>query len=886
MSSYLTTATAASTYYLQTNPSGFQTAGDVTTALSPYLLSATAASTYAVIAAGQPTAGTTGQVLTKNSGTNYDSSWTTIIPGDRYLTSSTTSNSLSNTTKTFTIGTGLSYTPTQSITIAYDASNHMHGEVLTYNSGTGVLTVDINHHTGSGTYASWVVNVGGVTPATSVAWGAITGTISAQSDLQGQLDLKLAATTAAATYLPLSGGNMPAGSAIVVLDGGIYVYESVLQNSGLLIRDSASTPLARFQADEVLIPSVGITFSDLTVQTSAGISAATAASTYQTIAGMSSYATTASLASYAPLASPALTGNVTITSNSASPALVIVQDGAGDIVQFQDVTSDTTYSFIDASGKVNTIASTTANAGFNIAHGAAPTSPANGDIWTTTSGLFARINAGTQQFAALSTNNTFSNASSTYGNSTAAGTINIGTGATISGATKAINIGTNGASSSTTNITLGSATSGATNAIQVNGPMTVGNNFTATGLNINIGTLTATANYNFGTGALVSGATRAIGIGTNALAGSTNNITIGSAAGASTTTLQGTTNGITEAVDTNNTQLATTAFVVGQASSTTPLADGTAAVGTSLRYARADHVHPSSVGGGGTDYQAYTTPGTYTWTKPANAKWVEIVMFGGGGGGGSGARNATTVARGSGGGGGGGAYLMASIHASALASTESVIVGAGGTGGPSVTTDTTSGSSGQTGESSVFSILNAGGGTGGGGGSTAGGASGTGKLGWLQGASAQTSGTGGAGQVVQGSAGTAVTTITSFVATGGGGGGGSAANNTTARNGGNGGIKTAIAAGASGTTAIAGGSGGTQSPVYANPTAGLNSSGAFGGGTGGGGGGYANNSTGQTGGAGGFGGGGGGGGSASDNGFASGAGGAGGSGAIYIITYC
>jgi hypothetical protein len=170
----------------------------------------------------------------------------------------------------------------------------MHGEVLTYNSGTGVLTVDINHHTGSGTYTSWVVNVGGVTPATSVAWGDITGTLSTQTDLQTALDLK------------------------------------------------------------------------------------------------------------APLASPALTGNVTITTNSASPALIIVQDGAGDVVQFKDVSSDTTYSFINASGKVNTIASTTANAGLSIAHGVAPTSPVNGDIWTTTNGVFIRVNSTTQQMASLS----------------------------------------------------------------------------------------------------------------------------------------------------------------------------------------------------------------------------------------------------------------------------------------------------------------------------------------------------------------------------------------------------------------------------------------------------------------------------------------------------
>jgi hypothetical protein len=38
-------------------------------------------------------------------------------------------------------------------------------------------------------------------------------------------------------------------------------------------------------------------------------------------------------------------------------------------------------------------------------------------------------------------------------------------------------------------------------------------------------------------------------------------------------------------------ELATTAYVVGQAGSATPLVNGTAAVGTSLRYSRQDHVH-------------------------------------------------------------------------------------------------------------------------------------------------------------------------------------------------------------------------------------------------------------------------------------------------------
>ena len=49
----------------------------------------------------------------------------------------------------------------------------------------------------------------------------------------------------------------------------------------------------------------------------------------------------------------------------------------------------------------------------------------------------------------------------------------------------------------------------------------------------------------------------------------------------------------TATADQNDTQIATTAFVVGQAASATPEADGTAAAGTSLKYARADHVHPT-----------------------------------------------------------------------------------------------------------------------------------------------------------------------------------------------------------------------------------------------------------------------------------------------------
>lgn len=57
--------------------------------------------------------------------------------------------------------------------------------------------------------------------------------------------------------------------------------------------------------------------------------------------------------------------------------------------------------------------------------------------------------------------------------------------------------------------------------------------------------------------------------------------------------LTGSPTGPTPAVDDNDTSLATTAFVLGQAGTANPIIDGTAAPGVSPRYSRQDHVHPT-----------------------------------------------------------------------------------------------------------------------------------------------------------------------------------------------------------------------------------------------------------------------------------------------------
>ena len=85
------------------------------------------------------------------------------ITGDRYVTTSISTNSINKGTKVFAVSADLSYISTQDVTVVYDhdINNHMHGTVLDYNSSTGSLTADITSHTGSGTYSNWRINIGG-----------------------------------------------------------------------------------------------------------------------------------------------------------------------------------------------------------------------------------------------------------------------------------------------------------------------------------------------------------------------------------------------------------------------------------------------------------------------------------------------------------------------------------------------------------------------------------------------------------------------------------------------------------------------------------------------------------------------------------------------------
>ena len=106
---------------------------------------------------------------------------------------------------------------------------------------------------------------------------------------------------------------------------------------------------------------------------------------------------------------------------------------------------------------------------------------------------------------------------------------------------------------------------------------------------------------------------------------------------------------------------------------------------------------PEYSGGGGSstpiNIQVFTSNGV--WTKPANARQVEVYLFGAGGGGGSGRRGAAASARYGGGGAGTGSVFINKLDASVFAATENIWIGSGGTGAAAITVNNTNGVTGQ-----------------------------------------------------------------------------------------------------------------------------------------------------------------------------------------------
>ena len=144
-------------------------------------------------------------------------------------------------------------------------------------------------------------------------------------------------------------------------------------------------------------------FSNATVANRVGFQSSTVNGTTAVPAIPNGTGTTASFSAY-NAADPDNAGSVGLTNNNTvarlvtgkigtgtEPATLEIRTAAGAFLSLATATRVATLS-----GALITLASATGGAGLNLPHGAAPTSPVNGDIWSTTAGLFIRINGVTK----------------------------------------------------------------------------------------------------------------------------------------------------------------------------------------------------------------------------------------------------------------------------------------------------------------------------------------------------------------------------------------------------------------------------------------------------------------------------------------------------------
>lgn len=83
----------------------------------------------------------------------------------------------------------------------------------------------------------------------------------------------------------------------------------------------------------------------------------------------------------------------------------------------------------DLTGKLNFSASNATRASLGVPHGTAPSSPVNGDMWSTTSGFFVRVNGNTFTLSMLQAAESFTAKKTFMAGSTAAASLNVPPGA-------------------------------------------------------------------------------------------------------------------------------------------------------------------------------------------------------------------------------------------------------------------------------------------------------------------------------------------------------------------------------------------------------------------------------------------------------------------------
>jgi len=165
---------------------------------------------------------------------------------------STTSLAIGTGSKSLTVDTAKSYQVGMSVKIAYDSTNWMHGEVTSYDSGTGALVVNVTAISGSGTYSDWTVTLSGPIAETILPTGHLSGlTLSHAADTEHDITVAAGAardaTDAADMTLPSAitkrfdaewtvgtgNGGMAAGESLPT-SGTIHIWLIMRSDTGIV----------------------------------------------------------------------------------------------------------------------------------------------------------------------------------------------------------------------------------------------------------------------------------------------------------------------------------------------------------------------------------------------------------------------------------------------------------------------------------------------------------------------------------------------------------------------------------------------------------------------------------------------------------------------------
>jgi len=365
LSSYLTAATAATTYLgISADAANALKLGGqlpayyaTSTSLSTYLTTAAATSTYATIASLSAYATTAS--LSAYATTASLSAYATTASLSAYATTASLSAYLTTATATSTYAT------------------------------TASLSAYLTTATATSTYATTASLAGYATTASLSAYATtasptFTGTVTLPTGLSGVV------LATAGVVSALSGTNLVLGNGTTIPQSTFMTAAPVITLTGAVTGSGSGSFATTLSAGSVGLSNMAVMDGNSVLGNNTGVSATPAALTVVQLQAMLDVLTaTAASTEYVSSASPTFTGTVTFTgTTSGSPALSLP-------------------------------ASVASNASANMAPGVAPTSPNNGDWWFTAAGVYAQVNGVTSTLSGDVGAKTYNIRNSTDGSLTA-----------------------------------------------------------------------------------------------------------------------------------------------------------------------------------------------------------------------------------------------------------------------------------------------------------------------------------------------------------------------------------------------------------------------------------------------------------------------------------